>query len=231
MSKGEFKNCPFCAEQIKSAAIYCKHCHQQLSSDSNAHGSGLGALNDQQNSTQHEVSSNNPNSCPVCRQADSVQKVATVIDGGISGSVGFGMMTQFSHPTNVYGGITASTSSTNLASRLSVGIPAAQYKFRWILLGSIAGFWIAEAVIFRNDNNPFSIMFALFIGVIPGAVLGIIFGFVYKAMDAFGLRASIAKHHDVRAQIRESYYCFRDDVVFNSKSHGRPEELIQRLLS
>ena len=28
----ETKLCPFCAEEIKSAAIYCKHCHQDLGS-------------------------------------------------------------------------------------------------------------------------------------------------------------------------------------------------------
>ena len=172
--------------------------------------------------------------CPVCGQADSCQKVATIVDSGNSVSVGMATFSTWSTHPVVGSGVNVSSSSTNLARRLSVSVPAASFQFG----GFFAGLAITIFAIYqwaKQGNSGDSLFVAMFfsvaLGLIPGALVGLIGGFWGKAIKAKKLAPWQAAASEAQRDVRNAYYCFRDDYVFSSELAGTPEAVIQELVS
>jgi hypothetical protein len=147
--------------------------------------------------------------CPKCEKDDQIQKVTSIVTGGIS--------------TTTYGGNTA-VSMTNLASRLS---PPKNSKLvngfgmwfiTWIIALALCGF-----------------ILSLFIEPITAWIIG---GIVSGVFVWWGHGDEVKKHDEFEKELQskmknygELYYCYRDDCVFDPNTNKTaPPENLEHLL-
>ena len=217
---------------------YCKECGSSISGEikfcGNCGASQLYAATNKLEVESEKTSRTSKMVCPVCGQSDSCQKVATIVDSGNSVSVGLSTFSTWSTHPVVGSGVNLSTSSTNLARRLSVNIPEATFQFG----GFFAGLAITIFAIYqwaKQGNSGDSLFVAMFfsvaLGLIPGALVGLIGGFWGKSIKARRIAPWRAAAGEAQRDVRSAYYCFRDDYVFNGELAGTPEEVIQELVN
>jgi len=185
------------------------------------------------------TSRSSANVCPECKSADAVQRAATVIDGGNSTTQGSAL----SIPINGGQWTTtafASASTSNLASRLSpYSMPRARL-WPWILLftGLIAWFggkWAFESIFASGGYHYFgpdygemllsamALGISLAVGLIPAILLGLLMRAIGNATWLSNARANWGPR---ASRVYNAYYCFRDDTMFDSGNHGRPEQFV-----
>ena len=221
------KSCPFCAEEVKFAAIKCKHCGSDL---------GTSALQTTQNVQVKTDSPRLPNVCPACHEASAVQKVSVVLDSSTTNSIGLQALTQLAHPLNAFAGISASTSSTNLTSRFRIIVPEAEFQMRWLGVGVILSLiylkvsWFAPGQPFDTGNEILNYICDFFVSIFLGPAIGACIGYYVKHEQKKEIAPVQQKRLKAIQTVRESFYCFRDDLVFNDKTSGTPEAFIRNLI-
>jgi len=173
--------------------------------------------------------------CPVCKQNDAVQSVATVVDGGRSTSVNVGMYSQFMNPLNTYTGLSVGASNSNLASRLTVPYPTASFRFMHLLYGTVAMAFIFRALVFATGksfdagSNGFDWFFAIVAALFTGPLVGLVTGLIHKGIESASLIPRQKESVSATNRMRNSYYCFRDDVVFDKQQVAKPENFIRSM--
>jgi hypothetical protein len=135
------------------------------------------------------------------------------------------------NPTNMYSGQSFSTSATSLAGRLDMEIPYVNYKFAWLGIGFLAGGFISSETL-PEAANPYwgTDLFSFLVGAIPGTIIGVVFGFIFKAFEVAQFQETKKKYWKAKEIYRSAFYCFRDDIVFDHKQHGNPEKFQELLL-
>lgn len=170
------------------------------------------------------------NVCPICNTNAAVQRVSTVLDSGTTNSTGIQTLGQIGQPSSQYFGFSASQSTTALARRLSIGVPVAEFRYAWFLLMYPLSVWFLANVGWYDFGSSLANWFvSLFVGAIPGVTLGLIFGMAWKRYENQNLAESQDQHLRAQETLRNSYYCFKDDCVFNERAHGSPESFIENL--
>jgi ribosomal protein L40E len=215
--------CPECGTTNGAEAKYCTNCGtKQILKDK---------------PTKKAVKSQKlaPSSypCPICGESDSCQKIASIVDSGNSVSVGLSTFTTWSLDPVMGSGVNVNASSTNLARRLSVAVPEAKFQLQWFFTGML----LAIIIVYqwaKQGNSGDSLLVALFfsiaMGLIPGALLGVVLGFVVKAIEARKMEPFRIAAVKAQQEARKSYYCFRDDIAFNDVFSDSPELFMQELV-
>lgn len=227
------KECVACAEEIKFEAKLCKHCGtRQDEAEFIDAPNPLKKTEDKKSSKQVKGTS-----CPKCRQIDSVARVSSIVDRGRQNSSSVGFSTQMGSGHTPYTNLAIGSSSTHLAERLTIYIPQAefQYKFVDFILGCFfagTGFF---GFVFKAGtpiySGPFNILFASIATLAIGPIIGIATAVARKKNqqgNLFGLQLLMENAHE---QLRKSYYCSRDDLVFNKKHSASPEDFIEYLMN
>lgn len=222
------KECIACSEEIQVSAKLCKHCGT-TQDDERFHSGEI---------KPKSAPSRKGHICPVCDEGDSVASVASIIDSGTSNSTSLTMMNQFGHPLEMYSGVTVSSSSSVLAQRLTVNIPEAKFPYKWLAFGFGISFFLSQKIFSQPGSSANlgsdlfnNIIGPIFVSVIVGPLLGMILGFIFKSVEANKIVPQQQAAHSVNNTLRNSYYCSRDDVVFNDELSGSPQDFISKLLN
>ncbi len=221
------KKCVACAELIKFEAQLCKHCGT-MQTDLRFSKAA---------STSASPAKSGKGVCPKCEMSDGVKSVATIVDSGTSNSTSVTLLGQMGHLQNAYAGISLGSSSTALAQRLSVFVPEARFRFLSLLAGCILSVFAAMNLWFYKGgpldcgSDLFNAGFAFFVSLFIGPVIGLILGIVVKEIEKIQLRPQQQAATRAIRTLRDSFYCSRDDLVFNGFISGKPEEFINKLLS
>lgn len=226
------KACIACAEDIKAEAKLCKHCGT-VQSSADFSSTSTTAINE----TDEVKSKKFKNACPKCNQVDSIAKVSSIVDSSTQTSTSMGFISQIGAGSMPYTNLSLGTSSSQLADRLSIGIPEAQFNYRFV--DFCMGLFFAAAgsfgLVFKEgsplDAGPFNVLFASICSLAIGPILGIFTATTRKNNEAnkiYELQILMSKAND---KLRKAYYCSRDDVVFNGKMSGSPEEFIEALIA
>jgi hypothetical protein len=226
------KECVACAEDIKLDAKLCKHCGTRqdeaefIDSPKPAKNSGDKTAPKQTKGTY----------CPECRQIDSVARVSSIVDRGRQNSSSIGFSTQTGSGQSPYTNLAVGSSSSHLADRLTIYVPQAefQYKFVDFLMGCFfagVGFF---GFVFKQgapvDSGPLNPIFASIATLAIGPIIGIATAVARKnnnANNLVGLQLLMESAHE---KLRNSYYCSRDDLVFNKLHSASPEDFIDYLI-
>lgn len=172
--------------------------------------------------------------CPVCGQNDAVASVANVISSGMTSESGFGV-------GYIAGGVapmmTSSFSQTQLSSRLMPPPPPGYFPrgrfFLWCLLFTLVAAF-AFAFAWKGVNvfpDPVTGALTVFFCVVPAALLMVV-GFipVYCLLHWHPIRRR--EWNNDTNYLGNSYYCGRDDVIFDALgNYDSPEGFIPRLFA
>jgi hypothetical protein len=179
----------------------------------------------------------NGKSCPECNKADQVQRVSVVVDGGTSFMSGVTTSVNFVGPNSVSVGGFAGVQASNLASRLQIQIPSASFRFSYLVFGGLLGWFFAGRAVFDSmtgEVNFFYYFLSAGIGIfgaIPGVLVGVIIAFASRAIEARRLTPTTQAAYRTQERLRASYYCLRDDIVFNQDTYGSPDEVAELIFS
>jgi hypothetical protein len=227
------KNCVACAEEIKEEAKLCKHCNT-IQDDPKFNPSREERLvQSSKKTTRRTVPAS---ICPVCDQSDCVAKVSAIVDSGTSSSVNLGMLSQLGNLSNTFGSVSIGTNSSSLASRLTIEIPEAvfNYKFVDFALGVFFAFGLLIGLVFKTgsplDSGPFNIIFTSIGSLFIGPIIGIFIALTRKRNQEQNIAPLQEALVDASEELRQARYCSRDDVVFDAKFCGSPEEFIENVI-
>ncbi len=238
------KDCVACAESIQAAAKLCKHCGTRQDdkrfSGKAAKKSPNLASKPQKNNLSKATTGKadspkgkSPHSCPVCKSSSSVQKVSSVIDSGISQSSSTQLITSINRPFEMFSGQSFSSSVSDLSSRLEMHVPFARFNFWWLPIGVFAGTLLVQEFFLTSDSSDHWIIwvFAAVLGSIPGVLIGTVAGFIMKGIQTAMYQETQDRYFKAKEVYRASFYCSRDDIVFDKKGHGEPESFQQEVLA
>lgn len=178
--------------------------------------------------------------CPCCDSNDSVQRVATVVDNGTeSGMTGGASIVLGNGNIALAPGIYGSINRTRLARRLSPRTIAPGNIEPWVfflgylVLSCFSAYVIASIATpqLMAGKDILEAGFIVFLWFFPGMIVAsIVFTIIYLICYAtmLGQRKKwmIAAEH-----LRSSYYCFRDDVVFDEVDWASPEDFVPYLFN
>ncbi len=227
------KRCIACAEDIKVDAILCKHCKTKQD-DLGFQPAGIDKLIPDSPKSKSEKNLNQH--CPKCKQVDAVQSVASIVDSGVVNSSGFSLMSQFGNMANSYTGVSVSSSSSLLAQRLTIGIPEIEFRYRFVdfAIGTLIAFGFFGGLVFKQgaplDSGPFNVGFALICSLFIGPILGIYTAYMWKKNQSEKFIPVQISLQNASQKLRKAHYCLRDDLVFDKKRSGTPEEYIEKLI-
>ena len=173
------------------------------------------------------------NHCPICRQIDAVQKVSSLIDSGTVNNSGQAIsMPIFSqHPlSDSFMTGFSSQSRSHLVIRFNVPqMPKEKFHYKffkyWGIL--IFGFGIWGSTWSTGGLFWLIVLGAIF--TLPGAL---IFGFLF-AQPAAGDKMEndrIIWSRKVQ-RLREANYCARDDIAFDERTQGSPEQFVSLIFN
>ncbi len=170
--------------------------------------------------------------CPVCNEFDAVQRVRTIIDGGIGNTAGGALSVPiFGKGAMAVTGF-SSQSVTQLANRLGPYRSPRPGFWRWFFLAFLLS-WILPVSIAAQQattNSPVSFILALLLWlyflIIPMVIIAVILAFIFRAIKKATQRPALARWSVCATTVYEAFYCFRDDTMFNSEMNGRPEDFI-----
>lgn len=178
--------------------------------------------------------------CPKCGEYSAVQSMRTIVSGGISNTSG----SAISYPILGEGALTAtyfgSTTSSVLADRLMPpGMPTARV-WPWIVSFTTLFVLIApkaayDAVFpssgYFTDSVSFifSSIFLVF-GIMIGLILGILFAIIMRAIgNATWMKPIQEDWYPRSARVWNTYYCGRDDTMFDEWYAASPEDFISHV--
>lgn len=209
--------------------MYCKHCGKGVPGDSNfcpfcggtfAQGTAdTPSIADPPLAVGDE--STGKNTCPLCMSRDTVQRLSTVLDMGKSSSVGAGL--GGSSGPGIGGGVFATSTSSDLVRRLSPpSRPVNSLVGPWIIwcLGLYIIFSVVGGIAMGNIGSGI-VLWAFLMPVIM--LLAILPAQISKALRAPKF-VRLQDSWDARTeQLRASYFCIRDDVIFNETAAESPD--------
>lgn len=216
------KECIACAESINENAKLCRFCNTEQLDERFI--SGKAALQ------KANAKATKTNSCPVCQQSDSVQRVATIQSSGTTNSISMTSITQAGSVLPSAYGLTGGVSASQLVSRLNYGYPSPPI-IGPLLLG-LGGIFLGIPMTYFGvvlpaagkdemgawnpiDLTPITLMF--FISIIAPFFL---FAFLRN-----GQKQNIDAISKASAYLSDCFYCFRDDVLFDDGNRSSPEYL------
>lgn len=213
-----YKKCVACAEAILAEAQLCRHCHSR---QSDQHPSS--EVRDSKSTQQSSV-----RICPECQSDSNVQRVAAIISSGSSTTNTFGLATQLSNPTNPFIAGSVGRSQTDLARRLTLPLPQPRYGIALsvavLLFLAIPLALVWSSATAAANSTPFSWNFLL--AVIGSAI-------VFPLLIGGKARETARKRQQpvLKAQevIDNSFYCFRDDLVYNERFNAKPEVFLETI--
>lgn len=227
------KACVACAEDIKFEAKLCKHCgtRQDEQEFSKAPKSAsYKKIQTNENKTK-------TNACPKCGGIDYVAKVSAIVDSGRVTSSSMGFTTQMGSGNMPFTSLSAGSSSSHLADRLTIYIPQVefQYKFVDFLMGCFLAGVPFFGFVFKEgsplDSGPFNVIFASIMTLAIGPIVGIGTAVARKNNQARNIFELQLLMEHANEKLRNSYYCSRDDLVFNKKRSSSPEDFIEYLIN
>lgn len=227
------KDCIACAEEIKFEAKLCKHCGTRQDETEFSDSRKSSSRTDDKKSSKQVKGT----LCPKCRQIDSVARVSSIVDRGRQNSSSIGFSTQLGSGQAPYTNLAIGASSSHLAERLTIYIPHAEFQYKFV--DFIMGCFFAATGFFGFafkagtplDSGPFNMLFASIATLAVGPVTGIATAVARKnnqERNLYGLQLLMENAHE---QLRNSYYCSRDDLVFNKKHSASPEDFIDYLMN
>lgn len=178
--------------------------------------------------------------CPKCGENSAVQSMRTIVSGGISNTSG----SAISYPILGEGALTAtyfgSTTSSVLADRLMPpGMPTARV-WPWIVSFTTLFVLIvpkaAYDAVFPSQgyfSDPVSSIFSsifLIFGILIGAILGILFAIIMRTIgNATWMKPIQEDWYPRSARVWNTYYCGRDDTMFDEGYAATPEDFISHV--
>jgi hypothetical protein len=146
-------------------------------------------------------------------------------------------MSQMGHVGNMHTGVNMGQSSNILAQRLSIGIPSADYKFRVsvMLLCAVLIWGALLGGVFKEgspaDLSPvFNVIAATLLALILSPFAAMWIASQRLKNDEIALGPLQEFYFAAAERLRKAYYCSRDDLVFDKKLNGTPEDFIESLL-
>lgn len=244
------KECIACAELILEKAKLCRYCgtnqsefvvkpavHTRLDAPENTPNSDRVTQQQGDEVTAGLKTSSAARTkasfCPTCQSYDRVEKVSTVVSGGRSNSLGIAVGNVIGTSSVGLAG-TLSASQTELSLRLQPPAPEPEKRTIWaVLVGvSAATLFVRNQMLGEVTSTDELASVALLgmsflIAAIPGFLIGLVLAWIVnKALQqSESHQSAIQLWQTKSSQILGMYYCFRDDVVFDSKAHPQtPEE-------
>lgn len=172
------------------------------------------------------------NTCPVCGETDQVQNVGALVseESGVSFNVGAVVGGGGLAPL-LMGGVSKSYLARRLSPRKQ---PPGDVDMLWwlvaLILLSIIGGLIAEPIWFPQDPTlPFNIFIFGFMAVVcavPFFLGGYILALPLAIIFRFSRPNARRRYFDNVSYLSASYYCHRDDVVFDGVNYGAPESYV-----
>ena len=174
------------------------------------------------------MTSSDPNSldlfCPMCKQSDQIQRVSTIMDSGMSNSVGFGISTPISlHPHHSSMMAFGSQSVSHLASRF---FPCSRPEVDFLsvllhsaLYGYLGAFLIMYTASDTKDANLVAMVIVVALFSIPLAVILMIpLYFFINYRQRRKLIPAQSQWDQAVYRIRSAFFCHRDETCFDSDS-------------
>lgn len=180
--------------------------------------------------------------CPVCKEYSAVQSTRTLVSSGTSNTMGsavsFPIIGEGAVTTTYFG----SSTSSNLAERLTPpGIPSARI-WPWVLcfalIFSLTAPKAAYDAVFTDigyfSNSVSSIFSGIFLlfGILIGILLGILFALIMRAIgNATWMAPSREAWYPRAERVWSTFYCGRDDTMFDGGFAAPPEAFISHVWS
>ena len=175
--------------------------------------------------------------CPCCGEIDAVQKVGAVIDAGTQDTAG-GAITFAgigSGNLRIDPSLFLARTQTNLAERLTPttltpGNTAPEVFWGVLLVGSSIAAAIMRNAVFTTAETPiYAWVITFLIMFMPGVLVCSLIMLV--VFPLYGISRPKARKLWFAKQnyLYDSWYCFRDDVVFDHNVYGTPESFKHQL--
>lgn len=231
--------CRFCGSKTPSDSRFCSTCGKALTeapaviaaATEPPHAPAAGPSTPSPRH-EHAAATDSPRSgvCPVCHESSAVVKVGTLIDEGMSSGLSVGVGGTVIGPSAVGVGGAVTQTRTALARRLAPPPrPKQSFFAHWISWAFAIGTVIAFFVAIGMDVGFFGLIFGMMIGLVPGALLGLVGATITVPANSFRWTPVQAEWDRKAARVREAYYCRRDDVMFDSTVSGSPDQFKAKL--
>ncbi len=231
----DIKQCPYCAETIKAAAIVCRYCGRDLTQPDLRGEHAARRQNDPYASSSRATVV----VCPDCGKDDLLARVSAIVSQGTRSTDGFMPVSTVSSfngsiATSVTSAPFSSTSKTDLASILEPP-KAPEYDRHFVrgvailvfcglvaatlLVGSVLtivgspGWWLSAV---DRAGNIVHLPEAQILGggLLVAAVVLLVIRQIWRIRDAAECEREMPRWERAMERWEQLYYCRRDDVVF-----------------
>jgi hypothetical protein len=105
-----------------------------------------------------------------------------------------------------------------------------------LVIGGLVGWYFLGKWIFDSGTGDGIVYLGLTavlgaFGAVPGVLVGVIVAFAYRAIEKRRLIPATLAAQRTQERLRASYYCLRDDIVFNEDTYGSPDEVAELIFS
>lgn len=229
--------CRYCGGAVANDSRFCSHCGQSLASPESAESERNGppsapdptlAVSVSQEASKPALTNKSPRrriECPVCHETSAMVKASTIVDEGMSTGVVAGVGGTVIGPAGLGVGAGMTQTRTQLARRLApTARPKQNFLAHWFVWA--LAIWVVLALVLsaNMDMGFVGFILGLMFGLIPALLAGLIGAVITVPLNA-GRWTGVQREWDQKAaSLREAYYCRRDDVLFNERFAGTPEQ-------